>query len=61
MPDGTEKKITYKVVGKREFKNVKIDPATGYIELGEAGGEAGALAETRLNLSEIAKRGVGLP
>jgi len=61
LPDGTHKKISYNVAGKRGFENLKINPETGLIEMGKAGGDAGNLAEMGKNLSEVLGRMAGIP
>ncbi len=56
--DGTKIviKINYDVLGKREFHNLKINPNTGMIELGDSKGSAGDLATALKNATEIIKK-----
>ncbi len=63
--DGSVNKITYRVLGAREFTKVRIDPKTGMVEIGKSKGEAGVLGEaladsakTALNLSKMAGGGM---
>jgi hypothetical protein len=48
----SEKVISYKAKGSREFKNVKINPETGQIELESASGDAGVLGDALVNSTE---------
>ena len=54
-------KIDYKVVGKREFHNLKINPKTGLIELGDSSGDSGELVKLLNNLLELAAKGAMIP
>ncbi len=58
---GTKKEITYKVIGKREFHNLRINPKTGLIELGNSAGDSGELAKLINNILELAAKGAGVP
>ncbi len=56
-PEGEiTKEITYRVVGKRELNELDVDIKTGKIKLGSSRGDAGDLAEARLNMSEVAAK-----
>lgn len=59
--DGISKEITYTVLGSRQLKGVDINLEKGRIKLESGQGSAGDIAETLLNLSEIAKRAALVP
>lgn len=61
--DGTKvvTEINYNVLGKREFHNLKINPVTGMIELGDSKGSVGDLATTLKNATEIIKKLTATP
>ncbi len=48
--------IRYNVVGRREANKVDLNLNTGKVKIGSAGGSAGDLAKSLLNLTEIAKK-----
>lgn len=61
--DGTENivKVSYNVLGKRSFHNLKINPKTGLVELGDSKGSAGDIGAALKNSTEIMKRLMVMP
>lgn len=48
-------KVKYSRFGSGELKAIEVDIQNGTAKIGEQKGNAGKLAETALNLSEVAK------
>ncbi len=57
--EGVTKKITYRVLGKREFSDLKMNPNSGLVELGNSRADGGDTIELMKNLSELALKGAG--
>jgi len=46
---GAEKRITYKVVGRRDFKDIDVDMNKGRIKVGSAKNDSGRLGDALIN------------
>ena len=63
--DGTTTKIDYKYIAlRKEFRNLKIDPDTGLIELGSSKSNSDELAKLLNRIMSLAEKGAaaqGIP